>query len=160
MRFNARGRVESIDYSRARERGATEGSYAATGRRRHYCVRGNAGGSQAAGGQKLGASISGVVNDATGAVMLAVTVEAASAALIEQGRTVVTDSAGRYSIVNLRPGTYTVTFSLIGISTVQREGIVLEGTFTAQDRRGQGFRTWEPFTNRSGWAAWAVRCVW
>ncbi len=85
-----------------------------------------------AGAQTVGASISGVVEDATGALLPGVTVEAASPALIEQQRTVVTDGAGRYSIVNLRPGTYSVTFSLAGFSTVRREGIVLEGTFTAQ----------------------------
>ena len=57
--------------------------------------------------------------------MPGVTVEAASPALIERSRTVVTDGEGRYSIVDLRPGTYTVTFTLTGFSTVRREGIEL-----------------------------------
>jgi hypothetical protein len=60
------------------------------------------------------ASIVGVVQDATGAVMPGVTVEAASPALIEQVRTAVTDSSGRYAVIDLRPGSYTVTFTLPG----------------------------------------------
>ena len=78
------------------------------------------------------ASISGLVQDASGAVLPGVTVEASSPALIEKARTAVTDGAGRFSIVDLRPGTYDVTFSLTGFSTVKREGIVLSGTFDAQ----------------------------
>ena len=52
-------------------------------------------------------TIAGVVKDATGAVLPGVTVEAASPALIEKVRTVVTDGQGAYKIVDLRPGTYT-----------------------------------------------------
>jgi hypothetical protein len=78
------------------------------------------------------ASISGLVQDASGAVLPGVTVEASSPALIEKTRTVVTDAAGRYSIVDLRPGTYEVAFSLPGFSTVKRDGIILTGSFDAQ----------------------------
>ena len=78
------------------------------------------------------ASISGLVQDSSGAVLPGVTVEAASPVLIEQSRTVVTDGAGRYSVENLRPGTYRVTFTLPGFKTVRREGIILEGAFAAQ----------------------------
>ena len=78
-----------------------------------------------------GASIAGVVRDASGGVLPGVTVEAASPALIEKVRTVVTDGSGQYRIVDLRPGTYTVTFTLGGFSTVKREGIELQGTVTA-----------------------------
>jgi hypothetical protein len=60
-----------------------------------------------------------------------VTVEAASPALIEKVRTVVADGEGRYNIVDLRPGTYVVTFSLAGFNTFRREGIVLTAGFTA-----------------------------
>jgi hypothetical protein len=77
------------------------------------------------------ASIVGVVQDSSGAVMPGVTVEAASPALIEQVRSVITDAAGRYAIVDLRPGTYSVTFTLQGFRTIRREGIVLEGAFAA-----------------------------
>lgn len=76
-------------------------------------------------------SIDGLVTDATGAVLPGVTVEAASPALIEQSRAVVTDSQGRYSIIDLRPGDYTVTFTLIGFNTVVREGVQLSSGFTA-----------------------------
>ena len=77
------------------------------------------------------ASITGVVKDSSGAVLPGVTVEAASPALIEKVRSAVTDESGRYRIVDLRPGTYTVGFSLTGFQSVRRQGIELPGTFTA-----------------------------
>ena len=76
-------------------------------------------------------AIGGTVKDSSGAVLPGVTVEAASPALIEKTRTVVTDGQGLYNIVNLRPGTYTVTFTLPGFSSVRREGIELTASFTA-----------------------------
>src|SRR6188472_105819 len=77
------------------------------------------------------ASITGVVRDPSGAVLPGVTVEAASPALIEKVRSVTTDGSGQYRVVDLRPGTYAVTFTLTGFSTVKREGIELTGAFTA-----------------------------
>ncbi len=77
------------------------------------------------------ASIAGSVADSTGGVLPGVTVVASSPALIEGSRTVVTDGAGAYRIVALRPGTYSVTFTLPGFSTVVREGVALEGSFAA-----------------------------
>jgi len=77
------------------------------------------------------ASITGTVKDASGGVMPGVTVEASSPVLIEKGRTATTDATGQYRIVDLRPGTYTVTFNLPGFTTVKREGVELTGSFTA-----------------------------
>jgi hypothetical protein len=77
------------------------------------------------------ASIAGVVKDASGAVLPGVTVEASSPALIEKTRSAVSDGAGLYRIVDLRPGTYSMTFTLGGFTTVRREGIELTGSFTA-----------------------------
>ena len=76
-------------------------------------------------------SIAGVARDASGGVLPGVTVEAASPALIEKSRTVLTDGAGQYRITDLRPGTYSVTFSLEGFNTEKREGIELNTGFTA-----------------------------
>jgi len=76
-------------------------------------------------------SITGAVKDASGAVLPGVTVEASSPALIEKVRTAVTDGTGQYRIEDLRPGSYTVTFTLTGFSIVRREGIELTGTFNA-----------------------------
>ena len=78
-----------------------------------------------------GSSIAGVVKDSSGAVLPGVTVEAASPALIEKVRTVVTDGDGQYKIVGLVPGAYSVTFTLTGFNTVKREGIELTSSFTA-----------------------------
>ncbi len=59
-----------------------------------------------------------MVKDTSGAVLPGVTVEAASPVLIEKARSVVTDRTGQYTIENLRPGTYTVTFTLASFNTV------------------------------------------
>jgi hypothetical protein len=77
------------------------------------------------------AAITGVVRDTSGAVLPGVTVEAASPVLIERTRSVVSDDTGQYRIVDLRPGTYSVTFALPGFNTVKREGIELSGDFVA-----------------------------
>jgi hypothetical protein len=63
------------------------------------------------------ASLAGLVQDTSGGVLPGVTVEAASPALIEKARTTTTDANGRYSIPDLRPGAYTITFTLSGFST-------------------------------------------
>jgi hypothetical protein len=76
-------------------------------------------------------SITGTVKDASGALMPGVTVEASSPVLIEKVRSVVTDGAGQYRIVDLRPGTYSVTFTLPGFNQFKRDGIELTGSFTA-----------------------------
>ena len=77
------------------------------------------------------ASLTGVVKDVSGGVLPGVTVEASSPALIERLRTTVTGDNGEYRIIELRPGTYTVTFSLPGFGTLRREGLELPPNFTA-----------------------------
>ena len=76
------------------------------------------------------ASLTGTVRDASGAVLPGVTVEAASPVLIEKVRTAVTDGTGQYRIIDLRPGAYSLTFTLPGFTTVKRDGIQLAGTQT------------------------------
>ena len=77
--------------------------------------------------QVFTATVTGVVTDSSGAVLPGVTVEAASPALIEKVRTTVSDGSGQYRIIDLRPGTYTVTFTLPGFTTVKRDGLELTG---------------------------------
>ncbi|HXD72360.1 MAG TPA: carboxypeptidase regulatory-like domain-containing protein [Vicinamibacterales bacterium] len=73
------------------------------------------------------ATLAGVAKDASGAVLPGVTVEASSPALLEKARSAITDGTGQYQIVDLRPGTYTVTFTLSGFSTSKREGVAVTG---------------------------------
>jgi hypothetical protein len=87
-------------------------------------------GAAAAYAQTLG-TIAGSVRDPSGAVLPGVTVEASSPALIEKVRTVVTDGTGLYRLVNLPPGTYTVTFTLPGFNTTRREAVEVSLGFTA-----------------------------
>src|SRR5665213_1059743 len=81
--------------------------------------------------QGIRASVTGVVKDTSGAVLPGVTIEVASPVLIEKTRSAVTDGSGQYRIVDLQAGTYSVTFTLTGFSSVKREGIELSGSFTA-----------------------------
>ena len=74
------------------------------------------------------ATIAGVIRDASAAVLPGVSVEAASPALIEKARTVVSDGTGQYRITDLPPGTYVLTFTLTGFTTVRREGLVVSGS--------------------------------
>ncbi|MBM3780130.1 MAG: TonB-dependent receptor [Acidobacteria bacterium] len=82
----------------------------------------------AAGAQS---AIVGVVRDSSGGVLPGVTVEATSDALIERTRAAVTDEQGTYRIVDLRPGTYVVTFSLPGFNSFRRDDLLLASEFTA-----------------------------
>ena len=74
------------------------------------------------------ATVAGVVRDASGAVLPGVTVEATSSALIEKSRSTVSDGSGQYRITELPPGSYALTFSLTGFSTVKREGVAVSGS--------------------------------
>jgi hypothetical protein len=75
-------------------------------------------------------AFSGVVRDASGGVLPGVTVEASSPVLIEKSRSVITDGDGRYTVVDLRPGTYKLTFTLSGFSTLVRDNVELPGNTT------------------------------
>ncbi len=77
-------------------------------------------------------TFTGVVSDASGAVLPGVTVEASSSALIEKVRAAVTDGSGQYRIVDLRPGTYTLVFTLTGFNTVRRESVELPAEFVSR----------------------------
>src|SRR6266852_6007992 len=74
------------------------------------------------------ATIAGVVRDGSAAVLPGVTVEASSPALIEKTRTVVSDGTGQYRITDLPPGSYVLTLSLPGFTTVKREGLAVSGS--------------------------------
>lgn len=76
-------------------------------------------------------AITGVVKDSSGGVLPGVTVEASSDALIERVKSAITDDQGLYRLVDLRPGTYTVTFTLPGFNLFKREGLQLAAEFTA-----------------------------
>jgi carboxypeptidase family protein len=76
------------------------------------------------------ATITGTVKDTSGAVLPGATVEASSPVLIEKVRSAITDTAGLYRIVDLRPGTYTVTVALPGFATIKRDGIEVTGSVT------------------------------
>src|SRR5688572_32827350 len=75
--------------------------------------------------------ITGTVRDVSGAAMPGVTVEAASPVLIEKGKSVVSDGNGNYRITDLRPGVYSVSFTLPGFTTYRREGLELTSALTA-----------------------------
>lgn len=75
----------------------------------------------------LAQSIAGIVRDTSGGILPGVSVEATSPALIERSRSAVTDGNGQYQIIDLRPGSYTITFTLPGFATVARPGVEVTG---------------------------------
>src|SRR5579872_2781825 len=76
-------------------------------------------------------SIAGTVKDSSGAVLPGVVVAVSSPALIEKTRSVVTDGRGEYKLVDLRPGTYSVTFAAEGFTPQKRDGVELTSDFVA-----------------------------
>ena len=74
------------------------------------------------------ATLTGTVHDASGAVLPGVTVEASSPVLIEKVKSAVTDGTGQYRIIDLRPGLYSLTFTLAGFNTVKRDNVELSGS--------------------------------
>jgi hypothetical protein len=83
-----------------------------------------------AAAQSIRPSVTGVVTDSSGAVLPGVSVEVASPALIEKTRTAVTDGSGKYRVIELETGLYSVVFSIPGFNTVKRDGITLSGATT------------------------------
>ena len=81
--------------------------------------------------QSSSASIVGAVRDSSGGALPGVTVEVASPALIERFKTTTTTESGTYQVVDLRPGEYTVTFTLAGFQTVRQQQVALSAAFTA-----------------------------
>ncbi len=77
------------------------------------------------------ASLVGTVVDSSGGALPGVTVEVTSPALIERTRTTFTTEDGRYRVIDLRPGEYTVTFSLAGFQTLRRERVSLTTAVTS-----------------------------
>ena len=94
--------------------------------------------------------IAGAVTDDTGGVLPGVAVEAASPVLIEGSRLAITDTRGRYAFTALRPGVYTVTFTLTGFTTVVREGVELTAGFTAPLNAALGVGALEETVTVSG----------
>ena len=76
-------------------------------------------------------AIAGAVKDTSGAAMPGVTVEAASDVLIEKVKSTVTDTNGNYRIADLRPGIYSLTFTLTGFAVYKRDQLQLPAEFTA-----------------------------
>ena len=89
----------------------------------------------ASGAAQAQSAIAGMVKDTSGAVLPGVTVEASSHVLIEKTRSVITDGEGAYRIVDLRPGTYSVTFTLPGFQTFKRDGARTAGELHRDDQR-------------------------
>jgi hypothetical protein len=79
-----------------------------------------------------GSTISGTVTDTSGGVLPGVTIEVSSPVLIEGARVAFSDGEGRFNVVGLGPGQYTVTFTLPGFQTFVRDGIELTSGVTAQ----------------------------
>lgn len=84
-----------------------------------------------AAAQSSSAGLVGLVRDTSGAALPGVTVEVSSPALIDRLKTTVTTETGSYQVVDLRPGEYTVTFSLPGFQTVRQSQVALSAAFTA-----------------------------
>jgi hypothetical protein len=95
-------------------------------------------------------SIAGIVRDTSGAVLPGVSVEAASPVLIQKIRTGVTDGQGRYTIVDLPPGAYSVTFTLNGFRTVRQENIQLAASFNATVNADMGVGALEETVSVTG----------
>jgi Carboxypeptidase regulatory-like domain/TonB-dependent Receptor Plug Domain len=77
-----------------------------------------------AAAQRTTGAIIGTVQDTSGAVLPGVSIALVSAAVLGEPATTTTES-GRYQFLTLPPGSYDVTFSLTGIATLKRAGILV-----------------------------------
>jgi outer membrane receptor protein involved in Fe transport len=89
-------------------------------------------GATTAPAQTATGGLRGFVKDGTGAILVGVTVEAASPARIGGPAVDVTDAQGLYQFENLPPGAYTIVYSLQGFTTVRHEGLRVEVGRTIQ----------------------------
>jgi len=71
------------------------------------------------------ATLTGTVRDSSGAILPGVTVEASAPA--QATRSVVSDGSGVYRIIELSPGTYTLSATLQGFNSFRREGVQVAG---------------------------------
>ena len=76
--------------------------------------------------------IEGTVRDAEGAVLPGVTVTITGEALVGGPRATISNAAGEYRFADLPPGTYAVTFDLIGYRPHRREGVTVEADRTTR----------------------------
>ena len=76
-------------------------------------------------------SITGVVTDASGAVLPGVTITLSGERLIGGPQTQVSDTSGTYRFDRLVPGTYNVKFELQGFRTVERPDVRISAAFVA-----------------------------
>ncbi len=91
-------------------------------------------------------AIAGTVTDATGAPIPNATIRAESSALIEHSREVKSSREGLFTLVNLPVGTYTVSFSSQGFSTLQKTGVAVSTGFTANQNASLTVGTSETVT--------------
>jgi carboxypeptidase family protein/TonB-dependent receptor-like protein len=89
-------------------------------------IAGIAPGTAGAAGEQFG-RVRGVVTSDTGEPLAAVAIVATSPSLIGEPRLVMCDDHGRYELVNLPPGLYTLEFSYTGLQTMTRETTVRQG---------------------------------
>jgi len=76
-------------------------------------------------GQDTGASLLGIVHDGGGATISGATLQATNTATDAHTATTANDK-GEYSLLNLQPGTYTLTVSSPGFSRYEQKGIRLD----------------------------------
>ena len=77
-------------------------------------------------GQELEGTIAGTVTDATGAMIPHANVAITLNGIGEESRVVRTDESGNYTATNLPAGTYSVTVSAMGFTTITEKDVVLD----------------------------------